>query len=269
MTADRKQIIAVIFLSLVIIASFASFRARDSSDLWAGGGFDLQVQFQLASWGFLSLTAIFLVIRRRVDLDLISRGPCFHFLCFVGIAFMSAWYSLSPELTIFRALQLLVALSLIISFPQKISHIYIAITLYVSLNWIAFLMGFPYLDEQSTEWRLASLFGSPTMIGLTAAVGSAGLLARLQSKRTAKICYVICLGLLVTTIAAGSRAAIVGLVVASIFVMAFSGRILMLLAIAALITFSLFFETVRSDIWIHFKIGGALVKEAQSASGPG
>ena len=94
----------------------------------------------------------------------------------------------------------------------------------------------------------------------------AGLLARLQSKRTAKICYVICLGLLATTIAAGSRAAIVGLVVASIFVMAFSGRILMLLAIAALITFSLFFETVRSDIWIHFNRGES-VKEAQSASG--
>jgi O-antigen ligase len=264
--SQKNRVIISSLVWVFLVFSFASFRLREASDLWTSGGFDQQVKFQVVSWLFLGVLALLLLITKKADLGLLRRGPLLFYCGFVLMAIISALYSLSPILTLFRSLQLAIAVVLVISTRQRLYDLYFYITVFVILNWVAFLAGFLHVGDPTTEWRLGSVFGSPTILGTVSAVGAVGVFSHAQEKTISKLWWPVLIVLALTTFLSGSRSAMAGLILGSLIVLALRRRVLIILAISSLVTFSLFFDEVRSGLWHYYNRGQSAI-QVRSMSG--
>ncbi len=179
----------------------ANFRERSVEELWTSQGFDAQVKFQIASWLAFGLIAVWLVATRRADLRLLWQGPLFWYCCFVLVALLSTLYSVSPALTLFRSLQLAIAVILVISLREQLSNFYYLIVVYIAVNWILFLIGWFGLDTGAEwirgpndryvsyggtdygAWRLWTAFGHPSQISIVAGIAAVGLAGRARGRQ--------------------------------------------------------------------------------------
>ena len=120
-----------------------------------GDGFDAQVIFQIVSWTAFGLIGLWLLATGRADLRLLRRGPLFWYGGFVTLALISTLYSASPLLTLYRSLQLAVAVVLVISLRERLTHLYMLIVAYVAVNWGLFAAGI-----SRTGWRVGVAAGT-------------------------------------------------------------------------------------------------------------
>jgi O-antigen ligase len=190
-----------LLLSLWIAATFAEFRRREVWDLWGAGGFDAQVIFQIVSWTAFGVIGLWLLATGRADLRLLRSGPLFWYCGFVALALISTLYSASPLLTLYRSVQLVVAVVLVISLRERLTHLYTLILAYVAVNWILFLLGFlglnsgaewlrgpddlyvSYGGNDFEAWRFWTAFGHPSQIAIVAGIAAIGLAARTSGRQ--------------------------------------------------------------------------------------
>ena len=115
---------------------------------------------------------------------------------------ISTLYSASPLLTLYRSLQLAVAIVLVISLRERLTHLYMLIVAYVAVNWVLFLLGLLGLDgglawlrgpddlyvsyggNEFEAWRFWTAFGHPSHISIVAAgIAAIGLSARASGRQ--------------------------------------------------------------------------------------
>jgi hypothetical protein len=114
---------------------------------------------------------------------------------------ISTIYSASPLLTLYRSLQLAVAIVLVVSLRDRLAHLYMLIVAYVAINWILLLLGFLGLDggtewlrgpddlyvsyggNEFEAWRFWTAFGHPSHISIVAGIAAIGLAARVSGRQ--------------------------------------------------------------------------------------
>ncbi len=253
-------------LWILILTSFASFRVRSAGALWDDGGIDAQVKFQIAVWILLGLLAVSYIFRGRGDFNSLKRGPLFFYCCFILLAFLSASYSPQPYLTLFRSGQLAIAVLLLVSLNLQAEDFFLFIITFVILNLMFMGLGillqggpqtwypspmnnFMYYDAApGSPFRLATAYGHPFTIGVVAAAGAAGILARIVKGNAGLYHWMGFIMLAGATLLTVTRTAIAGMFLGILVVLALKRKILPLLIIGA--AFSLLFlsESFRAEL---------------------
>jgi hypothetical protein len=200
------------------------YRVRDITEIWTESAIDNQVKFQLISWLFLGLIAIYLAARGRADFRLVSRGPILWFTLYAALGFVSTAYSAAPGMSFFAASQFLIACVLVVCLREKLVDLHVFVLTYVGVNWLLVMLRRFGLDfgiywiQQSTFYseevggaaRFSSSLGHPMSIGFVAALGAIWLCIRLPFKK--RYVNVMIIGWLVlTVILTVSRTAMIGL----------------------------------------------------------
>ncbi len=189
-----------VLLVVLLLSSLAHFRHRDADELWGSSGLDAQVKFQIATWFVAGLFALYFLWRGRADVTLLRRGPLFWYCGYVALALFSTVYSNAPAMSLFRAMQLAVAIVLIISMREHLEHIYFFACMYIAINWLFVILGIAgvqfgqlYGDIPATAslisevgnpaWRFHSCFGHPSEISAVGATTVAGLAVRIHGRQ--------------------------------------------------------------------------------------
>ena len=252
---------------IFILSTFASFRIRSATELWQQGGFDSQVKFQAGSWVMIGFVALILLIRRKVDTKLFSPGgPLFWYTLYVLFAVFSAIYSSQPTLTLFRSFQILAAIIILSSIRLTLTDFYIYAIIYILINWILTLAGFLtqgpptswlpapgnnflfYDAAPNSHYRFATAFGHPFVIGTVAAMGSVGIIAKLQDRSTNRIWYLWFILLTLSCVLTVTRTAIAGMIAGQLVIFIVRKRPLAIVAMAFFVTLTSLSESNRSTI---------------------
>ena len=192
--SERAKSRWAFFVWLFMLASFLSVRHRDAGDLMGEGGIDLQIKLQILAWFLLGLLALFLMGTKRAKVGLALQLPLFWYACYVLIAVASTAYSNSPELTLFRSGQLVVAMLLILSMGDVLNkHIHNFVFVFLLANWVLVIMANTGLDfgqswirgernmfmltnRHSLEpWRFSSPLAHASQVSIVGAVSAIGL----------------------------------------------------------------------------------------------
>ena len=271
-------------LTLWIAASFAHFRERSVEELWTNQGFDAQVKFQIASWLAFGVIALRLIATRRVDLQLVRHGPFFWYCCFVFVALLSTLYSVSPALTLFRSLQLAVAIILVISLREQLSNVYYLIAAYIAVNWILFLIGWFGIDAGAAwirgpddlyvsyggtrfeAWRFWTAFGHPSQISIVAGIAAVGLTARTRGRQWLPHGPLIAC-LVLTVVLTVSRTAMLATLVGFLIVAAGRRALLPWIAAGSALLFVLLASPDFQDMLTRYLQRGQTTQEFASLTG--
>jgi hypothetical protein len=269
---------------IFMLTTLASFRVRQSEDLWGRGGFDWQVKYQAASWVALGILAFGLLLSGRADLGLLRRGALRWYCWFALVALVSSVLAPSPLLTAFRAVQLGVAIVLVISWGRHLGRLYALLSVYLLLNWIVFALGALGIGTQlewirpphelfefhsgsrDDAWRFGTAFGHPSQISVVAAALGVGLAARARGRLWLTLGPVIA-WCLVTNLMTVSRTGIAGMLV-GFLVVAWDRRKLLPLMITCGIVLPLaLWSDGAQDSVVRYIVRGQTDKDFSSLSG--
>lgn len=214
----------VLWILLVLV--MGSYRGRDPGVLWESGGIDWEVQLQIAGWAILGCAALLGIARGQLVRGFMRSAPILWVAVFIVFGMISSVYSPSPAFSFFRAAQLAIALTLVLMSGIDRDFLYQALGAYVLLNLAAAMVErvwFPS-DANVWFWRLGSALGHPSLLGVGAAVGAAGLWARWLKSGLSRVAFIGLCMFVVVTFATVSRTAIAGMVGAMALATLFSGK---------------------------------------------
>jgi O-antigen ligase len=213
-------------LWILLVLVMGSYRSRDPGLLWESGGIDWEIQLQIAGWAILGCGALVGIKRGQLLPGFLRSAPILWVAVFIVFGMISSVYSPAPAFSFFRAVQLAIALALVLMSGIDRDFLYQALAAYVLLNVAAAIVErawFPS-DADVWFWRLGSSLGHPSFLGVGAAVGAAGLWARWLKSGLSSLGFIGLCMFVVVTFATVSRTAIAGMVGAMALATLFSGK---------------------------------------------
>ena len=251
---------------VLMVFAMGSYRYRPPEELWSQGGFDAEVKFEIAAWLGLGLLAGALMVARKVDLRCLFVSPMRWYVCLVVLFVVSAFYSPSPQVTAFRVGQIGVVLVLVAAARPSLTQVYLLICCFIALNWLVYMLGYRYVGDPTAAWRLGSVVGPPTQLGVVAAVGGAGLIARMQRQGEWRLWLGPFLLLATTAMLTGCRSAIAGLAGSVLVVLVLRRRVVALACIGLTVTAVMLPSAGPTWVWRTYN-RGQTASQIRSVSG--
>jgi O-antigen ligase len=200
------------------------------------------------------------------------------------VAVISTVYSAAPMLSLYRSIQLPIAVVLVISLRERLCHLYMLIVAYVAVNWVLFLIGLFGLDggiawlrgpndlyvdyggNAYEAWRLWTAFGHPSHISIVAGVVAIGLAARVRGRQWYTHGPLIA-WLLLTVMLTVSRSAIVAVVMGLGLVAATRRGFLPMVALGCGALFLVLLTPDAHQAIVEFLMRGQSAEDLASLSG--